>query len=399
MENKKFMILGASILQLPAIREAQRMGLTVVAVDMDPDAIGFLEPGVVKEVISTIDVSAVVETAKRHNICGVITVASDMPMRSVAAVAKEMGLIGVSIETALKATNKAAMRAAFREHGVASPLSFRISDKKEYDEIVSRFESPFIVKPADNSGSRGIYLVEDLRSLEDVEQAYAYSQQFSRNGDVVVEEFMVGPEVSVELLVVNGECHVLQITDKLTTGAPHFVEIGHSQPSRLPAEAQEKIRVLAAQAAKAVGIKNGPGHAEIILTKDGPKMVEIGARMGGGCITTHLVPLSTGVNMTRATIQTALGKTPDIKPVFFRGSAIRFILPTEGIVTSITGEQEAAAITGVKEVAIQCSVGQKIAALENGSGRIGYVIAQADTPEEAIAVCEAALKKIVIAVK
>jgi len=393
---RKFMILGSSILQLPAIKQAKEMGLKVVAVDMDPNAVGFNEPDIEKEIISTIDVPAVVEAAKRHNVCGVITVASDMPMRSVAAVAEEMGLIGVSSETAVKATNKADMRRAFEENGVASPKSCRVSNKEEFNKAVENFDKNFIIKPADNSGSRGIYLVENKL---DAERAYEYSHRFSRGGEVVVEEFMSGPEVSVELLAVNGEHHVLQVTDKLTTGAPHFVEIGHSQPSRLPKTDVEAIKALAIQAAKAVGIENGPGHAEIILTKDGPKMVEIGARMGGGCITTHLVPLSTGINMTKATIQTALGETPDIESKYQRGSAIRFIIPPIGRVTKISGIQEATSLLGVETVEIQCKVGQTVGKLESGASRIGYVIAHAQTPEEAVKICEAALKRIKISVE
>lgn len=393
---KKFMILGASILQLPAIKQAKEMGLKVVAVDMDPKAVGFLEDGIEKEVISTIDVPAVVEAAKRHNVCGVVTVASDMPMRSVAAVAKEMGLVGVSEETAIKATNKADMRRAFAENGVASPKSYKVSSKEDFEKIINNFNGAFIIKPADNSGSRGIFLVENL---SDAEQAYEYSHKYSRGGDVVVEEFMKGPEVSVELLAVNGKHYVLQVTDKLTTGAPHFVEIGHSQPSRLPNADVEAIKNLAIKAAKAVGIENGPGHAEIILTKDGPKMVEIGARMGGGCITTHLVPFSTGINMTEATIRTALGETPDIKPKYNRGSAIRFIIPPIGQVVKISGEREAKNIPGIEDVQIQCKLGQTVGELESGASRIGYVIASAQTPEQAISICEEALKRIIIEVK
>lgn len=393
---KRIMILGASILQVPAIREAKKLGLRVVAVDMDPNAVGFREEGVETEVISTIDVPAVVAAAKKHQVDGIITIASDMPMRSVAAVAREMNLIGISDDTAIKATNKAAMRKTFKQHGVASPVFFKISDEKEYWKAVSSFDRAFIVKPADNSGSRGIFLVEDPQNMSAAKEAYAYSRMFSRNGDVMVEEFMKGPEVSVEILAINGEPHVLQITDKLTSGAPHFVEIGHSQPSCLPEEIQKSIAELAIQAAKAVGVSVGPAHAEIIVTDEGPKMVEIGARMGGGCITTHLVPLSTGVNMTRATIQTALGEKPDISGKYSKAAAIRFIVPPSGKIVKITGEAEARAIPGVQEVEIQCKVGQITGKLENGASRVGYVIAQADTPDRAIGICEEALGKIEI---
>ena len=395
---EKLMILGASVLQLPAIRQAKELGLHVIAVDMDEKAIGFSEPGITKEVISTIDIPAVVAAAKKHSINGIITIASDMPMRSVAAVSKEMNVIGISEDTAIKATNKYVMRQAFKENNVACPEFYKVSTKEEFLDIIKKFEKPFIVKPADNSGSRGVFLVKDAADLNNALEAYEYSKKYSRNGDVMVEEYMIGPEVSVELFSINGTCSVLQVTDKLTTGAPHFVEIGHSQPSSLPADALEKIKQLAINASKAVGIIDGPGHAEIILTSEGPKMVEIGARMGGGCITTHLVPFSTGINMTKATIENAIGKNPDITQKFKKGSAIRFIIPTPGIVTCIDTE-EASKIKGVKEIVVQCKVGQKIGELENGSSRIGYVISQADTVEEAIKICESALSKIRISVK
>ena len=153
---------------------------------------------------------------------------------------------------------------------------------------------------------------------------------------------------------------------------------------------------LACNAAVAVGIKNGPAHAEVILTNTGPKMVEIGARMGGGCITTHLVPLSTGINMTKATIQIALGEKPNIEKKYDKGSAIRFIIPPVGRVTSISGKKEAEQIPGIVAVEIQCAVGQVLGELENGTSRIGYVIAQSDTPEKAAEICERALNKIQI---
>ena len=123
---KRIMILGASILQLPAIRKAKEMGLQVVAVDMNPNAIGFSEDGVIKEVISTIDVPAVVDAANRNRVDGVMTLASDMPMRAVAAIAKEMNLVGISEETAVKATDKGEMRATLLKHGVPIPTFYRV---------------------------------------------------------------------------------------------------------------------------------------------------------------------------------------------------------------------------------------------------------------------------------
>ena len=391
LTDKTIMILGASILQLPAIETAVDMGMKVIALDMNPDAVGFSVPGVVKEVISTIDIEAAIEAAKRHKVEGVMTLATDMPMRTVAAVAKECGLVGVTEETAKKATDKSVMREVLKIAGVPIPKFFRVTDKEEFKAAVEKIEGSFMVKPADSSGSRGILKVEDRT---DIDSAYEYTKQFSRNGIVIVEEFMVGPEVSVETLAIDGEVHVIQITDKITTGAPHFVEMGHTQPTRL--DCVEEIKKVAIAANKAVGIENGPSHTEIIVTKGGPKIVEIGARLGGDCITTHLVPLSTGVNMVEACIKIALGERPDIEPTLHYGSAIRYFQQKAGVVTRIEGVKEAEAIPGIKQISIVHGVGERITEITDSGSRMGFIIAQGKDADDAAEKCEKAIKTIII---
>lgn len=394
MNCKTIMVLGASILQLPAIEQAKKMGLRVVAVDMDPSAIGFSVPGVEKEVISTIDIPEVIAAAKRHCIDGIMTLASDMPMRTVAAVAREMKLVGITEDTALKATNKAEMRQALKEYGVPIPQFFRVSSKQEYAQVTARFSGPFMVKPADNSGSRGIVKVEKHADESTVAAAYEYSLQHSRNGDVVVEEFMEGPEVSVETLTINGVCHVIQITDKLTTGAPHFVEMGHSQPTRLDEEITQKIQEVAIAANKAVGITNGPSHTEVIVTAEGPKIVELGARLGGDCITTHLVPLSTGVNMVENCIRIALGEEPSLQKTLQKGSAIRYFQQQAGVVKKIEGIKDALKMTEVRQVSVVHGEGETLHHVTSSGMRMGFVITQANCAKEAVQAAEGALKMI-----
>lgn len=397
--NKKLMILGASILQLPAIEKAKEMGLDVVVVDMNPNAVGFNVPGIEKEIISTIDIQAVISVAKRHRIDGIMTLATDMPMRTVAAVAKEMDLIGIDEETALKATNKAEMRKALQLNNVPIPKFYVVSNKDEYKEVVKQFNVPFIVKPADSSGSRGIFEVKNIHNDTLVIEAYEYCHPFSKVGDVVVEEYMEGPEVSVETLTVNGECHVIQITDKLTTGAPHYVEMGHSQPTMLSNEIAEQISKVAEAANKAIGIKNGPSHTEIIVTKEGPKIVELGARLGGDNITTHLVPLSTGVNMVECCIKIALGEMPDIKKKWNKGSAIRYFEQHAGVIDSIEGVDKAEEIDGVQQISIVHGVGEEVTEINSSGERMGFVIAQDADVDAAIKDCLVALTKINVIIK
>ena len=385
---KRLMIIGESILQLPAIQKAKALGHYVAVADFNPSAIGIPYADEYYNV-STIDEEGVYQAAKAFGADGVMTLATDMPMRSVAYTCKKLGLTGISYDTAVKATDKGEMIKAFEKANVEHPWYYIISDTKA--DLPAGITYPCITKPTDNAGSRGVMLVNSREELED---ALAYSSENGRSGTVIVEEYMVGPEISVEIIVWQGVPHVLQITDKLTTGAPHFVEMGHSQPSRLPLADQEKIKDLACRAVKAVGIDNGPAHVEIMLTKDGPKMVELGARMGGDCITTHLVPLSTGVDMIKATMDICLGLTPDIAPKFQKGSAIRFFDVPCGTVKAIEGVEEAKAIPGVQEIAFTKQVGDTVGTIGASGDRTGFVIAQAATAENAVAVCRQAKNAI-----
>ncbi|MFC3748198.1 ATP-grasp domain-containing protein [Paenibacillus sp. GCM10012306] len=392
-KQRKIMILGASILQLPAILKAKDMGLLVIAVDMDKNAAGFKHSDVC-EVISTNDVSNVIEIAKKHHIDGVMTLASDMPMQTVAAVSEELGLVGVTKETALKATNKAFMREALKQQNVPIPLFFRVSSKAEFLSILKEFNGRCIVKPVDNSGSRGVFLIDDIRDKSIVEAAFEYSMQYSRSGEIIVEEYMCGAEVSVETLSVDGKVHVISITDKVTTGAPYFVEMGHSQPTNHIGKIKEEIAEVALLAVKAIGIEEGPAHVEIIVTEEGPKIVELGARLGGDNITTHLIPLSTGVDMVECSIKIALGDKPDMQQKFYKGAAIRYLDTQVGIINSIEGIEEAKKFEGIQYVHFTKGIGDEISAINSSIDRVGFVIAQSSTAHEAFKVCEKALQII-----
>lgn len=394
------MILGASILQLPAIRKAKEMGIEVIAVDIDENAIGFTESDIAL-VISTIDIRNVVKAAEQYRIDGVMTLASDMPIKTIAEISKKLGLVGVTEDTALKATNKIKMRQTLHDCGVPIPCFYKASNKSEYESAVKAIKEKgyrCIIKPADNSGSRGVNLLDDYDETA-INKAYEYSRTYSRNGEVIVEEYMEGPEISVETLNINGNCHIIQLTDKLTTGAPYFVEMGHNEPSLLSQDVRKRIEEVAIAANKAIGITDGPAHTEIKVTKTGPKIVELGARLGGDNITTHLVPLSTGIDIVECCIRIALGEHPDIKPKIDKAAAIRYIKNDFGIIESIDGISEASEIPGIKQVSIIRGIGEEAKEIKSSVDRIGFVIAQGNSVEYAIDACERALKKIRITVR
>lgn len=388
------MIIGASVLQLPAIKKAKEMGLHVAVVDFNPQAMGISYADKYYNA-STMDEDAVLAVAEDYQPDGIMTLATDMPMRGVAKTSDKLHLHSINYETAVKATDKYDMIKAFKEHNVPSPWFFAVDTLEELKAHEADVTFPCIIKPTDNAGSHGVAKVHNLQELLD---NYEYAHQSSRHGKVIVEEYLDGPEVSVEVMVVNGKVNILQITDKITTEAPHFVELGHTQPSRLPDETQRQIREVADMACKSIGIDKGPAHVEMKVTKRGPVMIELGARMGGDNITTHLVPLSTGIDMVGSTIKVAMGEQPDIEPTLHCGSAIRYFEVPFGTIKAIEGVEEARKIPGVKQITFTKEVGEESTPIHCSNDRIGFVIAQGLTAEDAVKVCEEAMESITITI-
>jgi len=392
---KKILIIGASILQLPAIIKAKEAGFHTIVVDYNPKALGIAYADEFHQV-STIDEEGIAALAEKLSPDGILTLATDLPMRALALATSRIGLPGISYDTAIKATDKGEMIKAFEANNVEHPWFFILKNEEDFKHALPKITYPCVIKPTDNAGNRGVSYAKDESELLSL---YGYSHENSHSGDVIIEEYMAGQEVSVEIIVYHGVVHILAVTDKLTQGKPYFVEIGHSEQSQLGDENVAKIKDLATRAVKAIGIDNSPAHVEIMLTKDGPKMVELGARMGGGCITTHLVPLATGIDMIKSVMDMAMGGEPDVTPKFDKGSALRHIVGLDGVIESIEGLDAARAYPGVTEVTMLKGVGDKVGYFKNGADRIGYVIAQGNDAADAVRICEEAMKLIQINVK
>lgn len=392
---KKIMILGASMLQVPAIRKAKEKGLYVIVLDYNPQAVGIAYADEFL-CISTIDKEKVYEAALKYKPDYIMTSTSDMPVRTVAWVNEKLHRkTDISYEDSICATNKASMRMRMQDEKVPIPEYHIINSKQEFMSVVENMPMHFIVKPADNAASRGVIFV-DKRQNPNYDEIFEFSKQYSREGEILIEEFMKGPEVSVEAFTINGNTEIITVTDKLVTELPFFVELGHTEPSRLSDEVLQDICNVAMRAIKALKVQNGPTHTEIKVTENGAKLVEIAARLGGDFITSKLVPLSTGVDLTENCINSVIGEKVDVKKKEKKGAAIRFVQGKEGIITSIIGVAEAEQMKGVIEVEIYKKLGDRITKLENSSDRIGHVIAIGNTADEAEENCERALSYIKI---
>ena len=296
-------------MQLPLVKRAKQMGLQTIC-------FAWVEGAVCKDEADKFYPISIVEKGQILSICqemqidGICTIASDVAAPTVAYVAEKMGLSGNSYEVAMRANNKFLMRQAFSKAGIPCPAYHRITSFKQLDSKELQF--PVIVKPTDRSGSLGITKVERWAELQ---TAVETALNCSFKHEAIVEEFVEGREISVEFISYQGVHYPLQITDKVTTEAPHFVELEHHQPADLTKGQFIQIYDLTQRALDALGVTNGASHSEYKITEDGRIYVmEIGARMGGDFIGSDLVQLSTGYDYLKGVIDVALGRFAE--PVF-----------------------------------------------------------------------------------
>jgi len=325
--HKKLAIIGASYLQVPLIEKAKDMGLETHVFAWGSGDIGEKLADNFYP-ISIIEKEAILEKCKELKIDGICSIASDLAAITVNYVAANMGLTGNSLESCYMSTNKHAMRTCFEKNGDPSPQSYLVSSAG--DLTGKEICYPVIVKPVDRSGSRGITKVENATYLQDAIEA-AKGQAFEKTA--LVEEFVTGQEYSVECISWQGKHHFLTLTKKYTTGAPHFVETGHLEPAPVLESTLEEIKAVTYHALDSLKIRNGASHTELKITENGTiKLIEIGGRMGGDCIGSDLVQLSTGIDFVRAVIEIALDQEPILqKKSSGTAAAIRFICSEEDI--------------------------------------------------------------------
>lgn len=302
-------IIGASYLQLPLVKRAKQMGLHTICFAWAEGAVCKDEADEFYQ-ISIVEKEQILSVCREKQIEGICTIASDLAAPTVAYVAEQLGLVGNSYEVAMRANNKYLMRQAFSAAGITCPAFRKITSYEQLDSGVLRF--PVIIKPTDRSGSLGITKVE---RHEDLQNAVETALNCSFKHEAIVEEFIEGREISVEFISYHGVHYPLQITDKVTTGAPHFVELEHHQPADFTKEQYAQIYDLTKRVLDALGVTNGASHSEYKITKEGRIYVmEIGARMGGDFIGSDLVQLSTGYDFLKGVIDVALGRFEE--PVF-----------------------------------------------------------------------------------
>ena len=394
MMQKRLLVLAAGLLQVPVIKRAHEMGIYVIAADGDPNACGlkYADKAIVANITSE---EEMLRVAREEKIDGVIHPCSEVSMNVMGRINDELGLSGISREQAIRATNKHLMREAFEQYGAPSPKSRCFTDVEvAWGSFCTEFTGACILKPSRNSGSRGIAKIEEDIDGAEFQKLFELAKSESRDKQVMLEQFIEGPEFSIEIIVWKGKVNVLTITDKKTTEAPHFVELGHNQPSCYPSEIVEKIKAAAVAGVKALGVNNCACHAEVKVQKGEPYIMEIGARMGGDFISTILTPLSTGVDMIAAAVNCALGIEPCLQPTKKQqGVCIRYFCPKPGVLKSIKNT-EVLNNPHVYEWEIYHKAGDVIPEVTSSLCRSGHVIVTEETPQKAIELAERLISEV-----
>lgn len=365
--------------QRHGIREARAAGLKVLAIDADTDAEGFSDADQALN-IDLSDHEAVVLAIRNFdkNIRGAVSFVSEVGMMLAARIREEFDLPGPRSELSWRLIDKAIQREIWAEKGIPGPRWEVFREVEKVLAAIPHFGFPVIIKPTDSSGSRGVTKIESAE--DDLSGAVARAFQFSKSGEVILEGYMDGAEFTVEVFAAGGEVHVLAVTEKKKVeGTRGTVACELATPER-PREVVARIAEAVVAAFHALGYTEGPGHAEVILKKDGSVgLIEVAGRGGGFMVFDGFVPMVSGVNIARLTALQAVGLPVGAIINMEKAAVLRFFPSMPGVLRNIAGFEAANLIEGV-EAAPFVQVGDKFHRATVDGDRLGYILSCATTP-------------------
>lgn len=378
----RLLVLGAGPAQLGLLEAAERRGLWLAVVDRDPAAPGFAHASR-RCILSTEDEPAIERLAEALQADGIIAPGTDWPVAVAARIAERFALPHpIDAATAVLATNKIRQRERLAAAGVPQPRSWVIGSTDELPEP----ELPVVVKAPDRQGQKGLTLVRDRRELA---EAVETARSVARTGLALVEELVDGPEVTVVGFSVDGQFVPLMVTDRVVAAPPAFgVALAHVFPGHDRGQSPD----VAEKAVTALGITDGPSYTQLRLGPDGPQVIEVAARLGGGH-DAELVERVTGVALNDLALDCALGNpvhVPQPKPQV-GGAVTRFLVAPPGVLESVEVPSD---LEGVERVRIYREPGYVFAPLRRGSDRAGAVLAVGGNRDEAVARADSAAERI-----
>ena len=380
-------MLGAGRDQVYGIQVAQGAGLRVLAVDRNPQAVGF---GLADEysVTSNRDVDALERLCKGSAqrgfpIAGILTIGADIPQVA-AELAFRLGIPGPSMETGRLTTDKYLMKNRLADAGVAIPWFARVESASHLRRLTADHGGKlFVIKPTNQSGARGVLMIDVSR--DDMDTRYAEAKSAANGGEIQIEEYISGIQISTESVLWEGKAYTPGFADRnyemLERFYPNFIENGGVQPSLVQGVQRAAVEDLVQRAATALGIRNGIAKGDVVIAADGtPKIIEMAARLSGGDFSESLIPLSSGVNIVEAAIQIAVGLAPDLSLLvgrFERFVANRYLFGEPGLLVALEGQEEVRDLPWVRKFEIYVRPGDTIEKIDSHSKRLGVFVVEA----------------------
>jgi biotin carboxylase len=383
------LMLGASADQLFAIRTAQAMGFGVVAVDQNSNSPGF-QIADYSAAVSTRDLPALkhfidVFIAGGYNVSGVLVQGSDIPQIG-CSLAAYIGTPSIPMKAAQLSTHKLKMKDRFQECGIPIPWFAPVDSLEHMERIVSERGYPLVLKPVDRSGARGVFYLDkgcDLNKL------YMQSKQQSFCGEVMVEEFLPGLQISTETILYQGKGYTPGFADRnyemLFAYAPNIIENGAWMPSSVTADQRLAVEQLVERAGLSLGVTDGVVKGDVVITPEGPKMIEMATRLSGGDFCESLIPLSCGVNIVETAINIATGRTPDVKklgPLWHQAVANRYFFPPSGRLIRTEGLEIVRKKEWVKKIETAYKPGDMLPDIKSHADRFGVFVVVGRDREE-----------------
>jgi len=374
----KILILGGSNSQINAISRAKQKGYSVVVSDYYEDA-----PGKkicdYKELASTFDIEANIEVAKKHDIDGIMTIGTDQPVYTKAKVAYELGLPScINVDVAKAVTNKKVMKELFEKHNIPT-TKFAFLSKGFQDSKLEGLKFPVVIKPLDSQGQRGVYKLDSIKEIRDkIDNCLSYS----REKEILVEEYYKNDEITVSGWVENDKVNVFTVVDRVTYDRfPHIgVCIAHNFPSKHLRNYFDEIINLTEKIVKDFKIHNGPIYFQMLIGLEGIKVNEIACRIGGA-YEDEIIPRLTGIDILDMVIDKTMGKeidTTKLKEYNLadndKYSSVQLFFAKPGKIKRLGDMEQIKKLQGVIKGKFNFEVGDEIKEIENATQRAGYVI-------------------------
>ncbi|MGV7118660.1 ATP-grasp domain-containing protein [Paenibacillus kyungheensis] len=390
MANQRIIFVEPSFYGVSFVKEAKALGCEVVVIASSADNPqlygyeGLYDDLLVADIRDAESIYQAIVNSPYHGQFDALIPATDYASAVTAEAGERLGIHGTSFVAASNARNKDLARQAFLRDNVPSAKFAVVRDSEEAVIAAARIGYPVVLKPTNAASSQSVYFVENesvlreaFREIIDFKTTY---MDFKVREEYLIEEYLTGPEFSVEIFLSQGEIAFAEITEKHTSDLPYFVETLHVFPSSIYQEQRDQIIDVAKQAVLSIGIQNGPTHVELKYTQDGPKIIEVNGRPGGDNITSDLIVNAYGINIFKETILKYLAQPLDIDKKKYQASAIGYLVADrKGTVRTITG-LEHLHHEDVKRYQIDVQAGSDVDIARSSDDRLGYIIVEAATP-------------------